>query len=92
MAITPEKLVYTWHGCGIGADHPDVVLIDQHGEHHVFHVDDVAGNPALMDSLSPRANFCIGVLWEEVRAARDFELVAKVETATPAMPSTSTLQ
>jgi hypothetical protein len=80
MAISDSKR-YTFHGTSIGGG-DTVTLQDQEGEVHYFSVFDVASNRDLMDSLSPRANFLIGICWEEARVARDFELVPKIETST----------
>lgn len=68
--MSAEGLVYTFDGVGIGGDVDCVTLRDQYGEIHDFPVAELALNHELMDSLTSRANFAIGVHWEEVRAYR----------------------
>ena len=75
MAMTelnPESQALS-AGCftfgGIGSD-GTVVLRDEVGQLHVSDVVTVAANGELMDSLSPRANFLIGMQWQDIRRDR----------------------
>lgn len=60
---------FTFHGCGMNGERA-VVLRDASGELHVFDIADVTKNQKLMDSLSPRANFLLGICWNECIAFR----------------------